>query len=526
MKLMVTGGAGFIGGNFIRYILNIYPDYQVVNYDKLTYAGHLSSLSDLELNPNYKFIKGDIADRDRVEAVLKKNEITHVVNFAAETHVDRSIENPQEFLLTNVLGTQALLDASLKCGVERFHHVSTDEVFGELSLNGKDKFTESTIYDPRSPYSASKAASDHLVRAYASTHGLNITISNASNNFGPYCDAEKFIPRAITNLIDGKKIPIYGDGKYVRDWLNVSDHCRAIDTILHSGKSGETYLVGGDNHKTNNLDIARMLLKIFGRDESYIEFVTDRKGHDRRYAIDFSKIKKELGWEPSKNFEGQLLETVNWYKANESWWREIKEESEKFYSETAEAKDVDKFKEYIKETSIPGLLVIDMPTYSDDRGFFREAVRLNVLEAINGLKFKAKQWNHARSKPGVIRALHAENWNKLTYPVTGKCFSALVDIRPDSPTFGKVETFNFDGKSHKALFIPKGVANSMCVTGNKAVEYFYLVDAYYNGKDTTAVAWDDPDLAIDWPIKKPIISDRDKSNPGLRELFPDKFKGK
>jgi dTDP-glucose 4,6-dehydratase len=238
MRLLVTGGAGFIGSNFIRYILNKYPDYFVVNYDKLTYAGHPSSLKDVELNPNYKFVQGDIADGDRVNAVIKENKITHVVNFAAETHVDRSIKNPENFVLTNVVGTQNLLDACLKNKIERFHHISTDEVFGELSLNGREKFSEKTPYDPRSPYSASKAASDHLVRAYHSTYGMNITITNTSNNFGPYQDTEKFISRAITNLIDGKKVPIYGDGKYVRDWIFVEDHVRAIDLVLHKGASG------------------------------------------------------------------------------------------------------------------------------------------------------------------------------------------------------------------------------------------------------------------------------------------------
>ncbi len=526
MRLLVTGGAGFIGSNFIRYILNKYPDYFVVNYDKLTYAGHLSSLSDVELNPNYKFVKGDIADRDRVDTVMKENKITHVVNFAAETHVDRSIENPENFILTNVLGTRNLLDACLKNKVERFHHISTDEVFGELPLTGKEKFSENTPYDPRSPYSASKAASDHLVRAYHETFGMDAIITNSSNNFGPFHDTEKFIPRAITNLIDGKKIPIYGDGKYIRDWIYVGDHCRAVDTVLHRGKSGETYLVGGGNDKVDNLAVAKMLLKLFGRDDSYIEFVKDRPGHDRRYSIDYSKIKKELGWEPSRDFEAKLAETVKWFRENEAWWRPIKEDSEKFYNGVEEGRQAEKFAEYIKETSIPGLLVIEMPTFEDNRGFFRENVRLNALEKVNKFEFNVKQWNHAKSKPGVIRALHAENWNKLVYPATGKMFSALVDIRPDSPTFGKVETFSFDEKSHKALFIPKGVANSICVTGKKDVEYFYLVDEYYNGKDTTAIAWNDPDLAIDWPVKKPVISARDKSNPRLRDVFPDKFMGR
>lgn len=330
-RILVTGGAGFIGSNFIHYILEKYPKYFVVNYDKLTYAGHLESLTDIDLEPNYKFVKGDITDRSRLDAVIKKNKITHVVNFAAETHVDRSINNAQEFVKTNVVGTQILLDVCLKNKVTRLHHISTDEVFGELPLNSKVKFTEETTYNPRSPYSASKAAADFLVRAYHQTHGMGVTITNCANNFGPYSDTEKFIPRAITNLIRGEKIPIYGDGKYVRDWIYVKDHCRAIDLILHKGKSGETYLVGGCKEKIDNITLARMILAIFNKDDSYIEFVKDRPGHDRRYEIDFSKIKRDLGWEPSNNFAAMLKETVNWYRDNEEWWKPLKEVSENFY---------------------------------------------------------------------------------------------------------------------------------------------------------------------------------------------------
>lgn len=339
MKLLITGGAGFIGSNFIRYILKKYPNYKVYNYDKLTYAGNLNNLREVELNPNYKFIKGDITDKDRVNEIIKSFGITHVVNFAAESHVDRSIVGPNPFIHTNIVGTQVLLDAGLKNGIKHFHHVSTDEVFGELELDGSEKFTETTNYDPRSPYSASKAASDHLVRAYNKTYGLPVTITNTSNNFGPYQYPEKFLPRAITNLIEGKKIPIYGDGKYVRDWLYVEDHCIAIDLILHKrslAAKGETYLIGGQTEEINNLEVAKKLLKIFGLSESSIKYVKDRSGHDRRYAVDWSKAKKELNWKPKHNFDRRLEKTVEWYKSNEWWWKPLKEQAEILYEETGQ----------------------------------------------------------------------------------------------------------------------------------------------------------------------------------------------
>ena len=328
MKLLVTGGAGFIGSNFIRYWLDKYQEDQITNLDKLTYAGHLSSLKDVEKNDRYTFIQGDICDAEVVDKAIEGCEI--VVHFAAESHVDRSILDPSTFVKTNVLGTHVLLDKALKAGVKRFHHVSTDEVFGALPL-GKGKFDEHTPYDPQSPYSASKAASDHLVRAYYHTFGLPITITNCSNNFGPFQDPEKFLPRLITNLINGQKLPIYGDGLYVRDWLYVEDHCRAIEVVLQKGKVGETYVVGGQSEDVNNITIANLLLKIFGLDESYLEFVKDRPGHDRRYAVNWGKIKKELGWQPKYDFEKWLTETVKWYKKNEWWWKPIKEQSESIY---------------------------------------------------------------------------------------------------------------------------------------------------------------------------------------------------
>jgi len=329
MRLLVTGGAGFIGSNFIRYWLKNHSGDEITNLDKLTYAGHISSTKDFKDNPNYQFVEGNICDPKIVDKVV--SEVETIIHFAAETHVDRSITGPQVFLQTNVIGTQILLDAALKHGVKKFHHVSTDEVFGALELDTKEKFSENTLYDPHSPYSASKAASDHLVRAYFHTYGLPITITNCSNNFGPYQDPEKFLPRAITNLIEGKEIPLYGDGKYVRDWLFVEDHVKAIEKVLEKGKVGETYLIGGLTEEINHLEVTKKLLKIFSKDESLIKFVKDRAGHDRRYAVDWTKINKELGWKPLYGFDEWLTKTVDWYKASEWWWKPLKKEAEKFY---------------------------------------------------------------------------------------------------------------------------------------------------------------------------------------------------
>ncbi len=330
MKLLITGGAGFIGSNFIIYWLKNHPEDEIVNFDKLTYAGNLENLKEVEGNPNYEFVKGDICNAVEVDAVMFGVEI--VVHFAAESHVDRSIMEPAGFVLTNVVGTQVLLDAALKHNVKKFHHVSTDEVFGALSLDADRKFNESSGYDPHSPYSASKAGSDHLVRAYSDTFGLPVTITNCSNNYGPYQFPEKVIPLAITNALEGKKIPIYGDGLYVRDWLYVEDHCRAIDAVLSKGKMGQTYCVGGMTQDVNNLELVKKILNLLGSTEDMIEFVKDRPGHDRRYAVDWSKIKNELGWEPQHSFDEWLSKTVGWYKENESWWRDVKSgEYQKYY---------------------------------------------------------------------------------------------------------------------------------------------------------------------------------------------------
>lgn len=327
--LLVTGGAGFIGSNFIRYWLKNYPGDKIINLDALTYAGNPESLSDLEDNPNYVFVEGNIIDRELVFKLMADANI--VVHFAAETHVDRSILNPDVFLETNVLGTQVLLDGALKNNIERFHHISTDEVFGSLELGSSEKFTEETPYDPRSPYSAAKAGSDHLVRAYGETYGLPYSITNCSNNYGEFQFPEKFFALTITNLIDDLKVPIYGDGLNVRDWLYVQDHCRAIDLVLNKGKAGETYVVGGMDEDISNLDVVKLIIKLMGKSEDMIEMVKDRKGHDRRYAIDWSKINKELGWEPSVVLEEGLERTIEWYRRNENWWRPLKESAGEFF---------------------------------------------------------------------------------------------------------------------------------------------------------------------------------------------------
>ena len=327
MNILVTGGAGFIGSNFIHYIADKYSrgrsrmgeaDYRIINLDFLTYAGNLENLKSLESNNNYTFIQGDIGDYNLVSKLVKDHKVDLIVNFAAESHVDRSITGPDLFLTTNILGTHNLLKVALENKI-RFHHVSTDEVFG--SLGGSDKkFNENTPYNPRSPYSASKASSDHIVRAYHHTYGLEITISNCSNNYGPYQHIEKFIPLFITNLLQGKKVPLYGEGQNIRDWLYVEDHCRAIDLIIHQGKVGETYLIGGDAEE-RNIEIAKLLINELGHDESIIEKVEDRLGHDYRYAVDFSKIKNQLGWQPQVSFEEGISRTIDWYKNNKNWWK-------------------------------------------------------------------------------------------------------------------------------------------------------------------------------------------------------------
>ncbi|WP_213975757.1 dTDP-glucose 4,6-dehydratase [Tepidanaerobacter acetatoxydans] len=323
MNILVTGGAGFIGSNFIFYMLKNHPNYKIVCLDLLTYAGNLETLESIMDNPNFKFVKGDITDRELVFELFEKEKFDAVVNFAAESHVDRSIENPEIFLKTNILGTQVLMDACRAFDTKRFHQVSTDEVYGDLPLERSDLFfTEDMPIKASSPYSASKAAADLLVLAYYRTYKLPATISRCSNNYGPYQFPEKLIPLVILRALDNKTIPVYGTGENVRDWLYVEDHCRAIDLILHDGTIGEVYNIGGHNEKTN-LEVVKTILKELKKPESLITFVKDRAGHDLRYAIDPSKIHKELGWLPTTNFDDGIKRTVKWYLENRNWWEKI-----------------------------------------------------------------------------------------------------------------------------------------------------------------------------------------------------------
>ncbi|ANE47057.1 spore coat protein [Paenibacillus swuensis] len=319
MNILVTGGAGFIGSNFVIYMLNKYENYNIINLDALTYAGNLENLQSVANHPNYTFVKGDIADKELVERIFAKG-VDYVVHFAAESHVDRSIEGPEVFVMTNVMGTQVLLDAAKKHNVKKFVHVSTDEVYGTLGETGL--FTEETPLAPNSPYSASKAGSDLLVRAYHETFGLPVNITRCSNNYGPYQFPEKLIPLMIANALADKSLPVYGDGMNVRDWLFVEDHCSAIDLVLHQGKNGEVYNVGGNNERPN-IDIVKTILQQLGKPDSLIQYVQDRLGHDRRYGIDATKITNELGWKPKHNFDTGIEYTIQWYLDNQEWWNRI-----------------------------------------------------------------------------------------------------------------------------------------------------------------------------------------------------------
>lgn len=323
MKIVVTGGAGFIGSNFVYLLLSEHPEDEVICFDALTYAGNLATLADAEKNRQFTFVKGDIANREDVWTLFEKYRPDIVVNFAAESHVDRSIENPEIFLRTNVIGTSVLMDACREFGITRYHQVSTDEVYGDLPLDRQDLFfTEQTPLHTSSPYSASKAGADLLVMAYYRTYGLPVTISRCSNNYGPYHFPEKLIPLMIINALHDKKLPVYGTGENVRDWLYVEDHCRAIDLIIRKGSEGEVYNIGGHNER-RNIDVVKTILRELGKSEDLIEYVADRKGHDRRYAIDPTKMQTELNWLPNTSFDDGIKHTIRWYLEHESWWQDI-----------------------------------------------------------------------------------------------------------------------------------------------------------------------------------------------------------
>lgn len=325
MNLIVTGGAGFIGSNFVRHMLNTYPDYTIINLDLLTYAGNKESLDDLIDNPKHIFVEGNITERDLLDQLITDYKVDGIINFAAESHVDRSILNPEVFVETNIQGTLALLDAARKHKLKKYVQVSTDEVYGSLGAEGY--FTEDTPLAPNSPYSASKAGADMLVRSYFETYGMDVNITRCSNNYGPFHFPEKLIPLMITNAMDQKNLPIYGDGENIRDWLHVTDHCAAIDLVFHKGKSGEVYNVGGHNERTNN-QIVDLIVDRLNVSKDLVTYVEDRLGHDRRYAINPLKLETELGWKPKYTFDTGIVETIDWYLANEAWWRPLKEKAE------------------------------------------------------------------------------------------------------------------------------------------------------------------------------------------------------
>ena len=324
-KVLITGGAGFIGGNFVHYLLNKYPEYEVVNLDALTYAGELTKHQEVENLPNYHFIHLDITDNEQLSNLFTKKQFDYVIHFAAESHVDRSIANPEQFILTNVLGTQYLLQAAKQTNISKFIHISTDEVYGELDFDKTSFFTETTPLQPNSPYSASKASSDLLVRAYAETYQLPVNITRCSNNYGPFQFPEKLIPLTISKVLNDQKVPIYGNGQNIRDWLHVYDHCTAIDAILHKGINGEVYNIGGHNERTN-LDVVKTIIHTIGKTEELIEHVEDRLGHDKRYAIDPTKL-EQLGWKPTYTFETGIHQTIEWYIKNKQWLNHVLNEN-------------------------------------------------------------------------------------------------------------------------------------------------------------------------------------------------------
>lgn len=537
MKILVTGGLGFIGGHFIRYWIEKHPKDFIYNLDSVTYAANPESLRALEGNPRYNFIKGDICDPVLVDNIMK--EVDVVIHFAAESHVDRSLSDPESFVRTNVMGTFNLLRSAQKFGVWRFHHISTDEVFGALPLDTGDKFNENTKYDPRSPYSASKASSDHFVQAYSHSFNLPVTITNCSNNYGPFQSPEKFIPRMITNLLEDKKVPIYGDGLYVRDWLHVLDHCRAIEAVVIHGKPGDTYNVGGLTEDIPNIEVARTILRLMGKDESFFEYVPDRPGHDRRYAVDWTKISHELGWAPIYTFEQGIKETVEWYQSNQSWWKTLKQEAENFYTnkkqieKISETKQPEKFdisklpltpNHTISTTFIEGVYTILPKVYGDQRGWYLPNIEMSILEAIRNYTCKPVQIATSyNQQPGVLRGLHYQKPNtqgKLVWVQSGSVLDVAVDIRKGSPTFGKYIAVKLTASEHNQLWVPPGMAHGYIALEADTCFAYLVTDGTYDPSSEKGVNPFDPEIGIDWliPREKIIIKDRDLKLPLLNNI--------
>nr|XP_061797896.1 dTDP-glucose 4,6-dehydratase-like [Nerophis lumbriciformis] len=514
--ILITGGAGFIGSNFVRLALERTED-RIVVFDKLTYAGSLSSLRDVADDRRFRFVEGDIADRAAVRALYTEERPRWTVNFAAESHVDRSIDAPGEFIETNIVGTFEMLEGARQLhdqlteaerGRLRFLHVSTDEVYG--SLGAKGLFREDTPYDPSSPYSASKAAADHLANAYHHTYGLPVIVTNCSNNYGPYQFPEKLIPVMILNALDGQALPIYGNGKNVRDWIYVGDHCAGVLDALESGQPGEKYNLGGGNERTN-LQVVDTICEILdelhpptanprvrgsglGSYSKLKTFVDDRPGHDWRYAIDARKARKELGWKAQHDFSSGLRETVRWPPKGDT--------------------AVD-----FQQTDLPGVILVKPDVHGDERGFFLETYHRDKY-AKGGIGERFVQDNHSKSSHGILRGLHAQQkkpQGKLVRAVEGEIFDVAADMRQGSPTFGKWVGEVLSAEDFHQLYVPPGFLHGFCVLSETA-QVEYKCTALYDPADEVAVIWNDPDLAIDWPIEEPRLSTKDAAAPRLAEI--------
>lgn len=517
-NIIVTGGCGFIGSNFVHYVVNNHPEVHVTVLDKLTYAGNPENIAGLP-SDRVELVVGDICDAELLDRIVPGHDA--IVHYAAESHNDNSIADPEPFLRTNVEGTFRLLEAVRKYGV-RYHHVSTDEVYGDLALDDPAKFTEETPYKPSSPYSSTKASSDMLVRAWTRTYGLRTTISNCSNNYGPYQHVEKFIPRQITNIVDGVRPKLYGRGENVRDWIHTEDHSSAVWDILTKGRMGETYLIGADGER-NNITVLRMILEAMGKDPEDFDWVADRPGHDRRYAIDSTKLQRELGWRPAHtDFAGGLKQTIDWYVANESWWRprlyNLFDRSFSHMADIAFEKDLS-----VAETGIEGLKVVDLAVHGDSRGWFKENWQRAKMTALGIPDLRVVQNNISyNDSRGVTRGIHAEPWDKFISVARGSVFGAWVDLREGSETFGKVFTCTLDPS--KAIYVPRGVGNSFQALED-GTAYTYLVDAHWSlelKRTYTFVNLADPELAIEWPIPldEATVSDADLNHPMLRDVVP------
>lgn len=521
-NILVTGGSGFIGSNFIRHMLNTY-EYHLVNLDKLTYAGNLENLKDIEDHARYTFIQGDIIDRDLVCDLFNKYAIDTVVHFAAETHVDRSIDDVAIFLTTNILGTQVLLETAkqfwklnpqdkycnkFKEGV-KYLQVSTDEVYGTLSDRGK--FTEQSPLLPNSPYAASKASADMIVRAYYETFALPINITRCSNNYGPNQFPEKLIPLMIKNALNDIPLPVYGDGMQIRDWLHVKDHCKAIDRVLHEGKIGEIYNIGGDCEKTN-LELVKLIIKELAKPEELIKYVQDRPGHDRRYAIDHTKITTQLGWQPRYTFEQGIKETILWYVSQLDGSNPNNNSGSKFH---------------FTKTKIKDLYIIEPTVFKDQRGYFMESYsKRDFFEA--GLTMEFVQQNESKSTKGVLRGLHFQTKHtqgKLVRVIKGEVFDVAVDLRDGSPTFGLWEGVLLSEDNKKQFYIPEGFAHGFLVISDEAIFQYKCTD-YYAPEYDSGILWNDPDIGIAWQLQEigePILSDKDKNQQSFK-VFKEQYR--